>query len=38
MAVQILTVIEKKKWEQVSRKKYLETHSQAIYALDRGYL
>lgn len=38
MAVQILTAIEKKKWEQVSRQEYLEAHSQAVAGLDRYYI
>jgi hypothetical protein len=36
MAVQILTVIEKKKLEQVSRTEYLNAHADAIIALNGG--
>jgi hypothetical protein len=34
MAVQILTVIEKKKLEQVTRQEYLNAHGDAIMALN----
>ena len=36
MAIQILTVIEKKKLEQVSRTEYLNAHADAIKALNGG--
>ena len=36
MAIQILTVIEKKKLEQVTRQEYLDAHADAINALNGG--
>lgn len=33
MAIQILITVEGKKWEQITRKEYLNTHAQAVDAL-----
>jgi hypothetical protein len=38
MAVQILTVLEKKKLEQATRQEYLNAHAEAIIALNGGKL